>query len=148
MTELSFLLELLLNHKLPQATKKAVTERVKEVEQGLSTTHMHVQDTSGFTTAQISAQRTLQAIPPHLVGQAPSTIAAMMRNGFTPEGQPAVVTNTVEFRGVQVQPPEPQPVAVIAQTPAAAAAIADRQNAISQAISGKPEKGRTSPRKF
>lgn len=32
MTELSFLIELLLNHKLPKATQIAVKERIKEVE--------------------------------------------------------------------------------------------------------------------
>ena len=37
---------------------------------------------------------------------------------------------------------------VIAQTPAAAAAIESRNLAIQQATSGKPEAGRTSPRKF
>lgn len=32
MTELSFLIELLLNHKLPKDTKDAIAERIKEVE--------------------------------------------------------------------------------------------------------------------
>jgi hypothetical protein len=36
----------------------------------------------------------------------------------------------------------------IAQTPAAAAALESRNLAIQQATSGKPEAGRTSPRKF
>ena len=36
----------------------------------------------------------------------------------------------------------------IAQTPAAAAALAARNEAIRIAVSGKEEKGRTSPRKF
>lgn len=146
MTELSFLLELLLNHKLPQATKKAVTERVKEVEAGLSTTRMYIPSTSGIDPSQISAHPRVTAhIPPHLVGQAPSTIAAMMRNGFVPE-PPSGMAQAVQMS--MPAPPEPQPVAVVAQTPAAAAAMNDRQNAIAQAISGKPEKGRTSPRKF
>lgn len=35
MTELSFLLELLLNHKLPKKTKDAVAERIKVVENGI-----------------------------------------------------------------------------------------------------------------
>jgi len=40
-----------------------------------------------------------------------------------------------------------QPV-IIAQTPTAAAALESRQTAIKIANSGKPEPGRTSPRKF
>jgi hypothetical protein len=43
---------------------------------------------------------------------------------------------------------DPQPVAVIAQTPAAMAALQARNTAIAIAHSGKEEKGRTSPRKF
>lgn len=35
-----------------------------------------------------------------------------------------------------------------AQTPATAAALASRSNAIAQSMSGIPEKGRSSPRKF
>lgn len=37
---------------------------------------------------------------------------------------------------------------LVAATPAAANAIAQRQSAIAQSMSGKPEPGRTSPRKF
>lgn len=138
MTELTFLLELLLNHKLPQATKRIVTERVREVEAKYNAPQVAYQ-------APIASPSTFvglpMSIPPHLVGQSPSTIAAMMRNGFVPEA-PTIGMAPV---GPAVAPTQP---AVIAQTPAAAAALADRQNAIAQAISGKPEKGRTSPRKF
>lgn len=143
MTELTFLLDLLLNHKLPMATRVAITERVKEVEQRLNQAPMQM-------VPRGTAAPVPQNLPPHLVGQSPSTIAAMTRNGFVPESPrtEGVITNTVEFRGIQIQPPEPQSVTVIAQTPAAMAALNDRQAAISQAISGKPEKGRTSPRKF
>ncbi len=37
MTELTFLIELFLNHDLPKDTKQAIAERIKEVEQGLTT---------------------------------------------------------------------------------------------------------------
>lgn len=119
MTELAFLLELLLNHKLPRPTKVAVTERIKEVEQRL-----------GNATLQRPAAP-LQSqgfIPPHLANQAPSTIAAMARHP--------------DLAAALEQP------AVVAQTPAAQAALASRQQAIAIATSGKEEKGRTSPRKF
>lgn len=126
MTELSFLLELLLNHKLPKVTREAVTARVKEVEQGL--THPYSQQARAVPTLP-------QAVPPHLAGQAPSTIAALMRHEG--EGKPPIVP-------IPVEAPPP----VIAVTPAAQAALAERNALINQAVSGKPEKGRTSPRKF
>lgn len=121
MTELGFLLELLLNHKLPKATRVAVTERVKEVE--------------GRLGARPVALAPIQNVPPQLANQSPSTIAAMMKH-------PDLV------QGMAVPPPPPAPVENIAQTPATAAALASRQAAIQEAMSGKPEKGRTSPRKF
>ena len=43
---------------------------------------------------------------------------------------------------------EPQGPAVVAATPATAAALASRNEAIRNAIAGKNEPGRTSPRKF
>lgn len=134
MTELTFLLDLLLNHKLPQATKKAVTERVREVEATLTAPVPRGLD-SRIGLASLGAQN----IPPHLANQAPSTIAAMMRNGLANEA-PTI--------GIVAQQPSVEPVQVIAQTPAAAAAMNARQEAINSAMSGKPEKGRTSPRKF
>ncbi len=139
MTELSFLLDLLLNHKLPLATKKAVTERVREVEARLSAA-MPITYTTKVMSPLASSN-----IPSHLVGQSPSTIAAMMRNGMANE-MPANTTTAVST--VELAPPPPAPVAVVAQTPAAAAALNARNDAILQGLSGKPEKGRTSPRKF
>jgi hypothetical protein len=94
MSELSFLLELLLNHKVPQTTKKLIQERIREVES-------HI--------------------------QAP----ALQR-------QPSVRPSPTAQ--------EPQP--VIANTAAAAEALAAREALIQQATSGRAEPGRTSPRKF
>lgn len=117
MTELSFLLDLLLNHKLPVATKVAVTERIREVESRLiqSPPSRVPPPSQGF-------------IPPHLANQAPSTIAALARHPDL---------------AVALEQP-----AVIAHTPAAMAALNARQEAINSGMSDKPEKGRTSPRKF
>jgi hypothetical protein len=128
MTELSFLLDLLLNHKLPKPTREAVTARVKEVEVQLQHPQQQLRPI-GQVISGIG-----QVIPPHLVGQAPSTIAAMMRHGDAPPAAPPAEV--------------PAPVAIVGQTPAAQAALLERQAAIAGAISGKPEKGRTSPRKF
>lgn len=120
MTELSFLIELLLKHKLPNATKQLVAERIKEVE---STMHVN------------SAPRPLNpapvgVVPPHLVGQAPSTIAKLMQH---------------EANGAPVIPPQPpaettaiQP-EVVAQTPIAMQALAQRNQMIADAIKGKKE---------
>jgi CTP:molybdopterin cytidylyltransferase MocA len=124
MTELSFLLDLLLNHKLAKVTRELVVARIREVE-------VRSQSPAATRPAQTSA-----AIPPHLVGQSPSTIAAMMRHEAGGVAPPIAVAPLVDT------PP------VVAQTPAAAAALAARQSVIDSAISGKPEKGRTSPRKF
>lgn len=126
MTELSFLIDLLLNHKLPKTTRDAVAERIKAVE------------AMGAKGYEIPAHA--RAVRDNLVGgvpQAPSTIAAMARHGIFPVAQTA-----------EELPPEPPPVAVIAQTPAAAAALASRQQAINESLSGKVDKQTGRPRKF
>lgn len=63
-----------------------------------------------------------------------------------PLGQQAVSTQKI-IDGM-VYPTEGSIPQVIAQTPATAAALESRQQAIKIATSGKPEAGRTSPRKF
>lgn len=109
MTELSFLLELLLTHKLAKGTKEAITNRIKEIEQCLRPPPPQ------------------QVIRPPRTAQAPSTQRLLDEMAL-----------------------EPQPVAPdqVAQSPAAAMALAARQEAINIALSGKEEKGRSSPRKF
>lgn len=61
MSELSFLIELLLNHKLPKAVKTLVADRIKEIE-------------GGPKRAPVSHA---PGLPAHLIGQAPSTMAAL-----------------------------------------------------------------------
>lgn len=56
MSELSFLIDLLLNHRLTKDVKTLVAERIKEIE--------------GKPQASPRV-----ALPAHLIGQAPSTIA-------------------------------------------------------------------------
>lgn len=111
MTELSFLLDLFMNHKLSKPTKQVIADRIQEVAS-------KVEYASGGRV--------------NLTKQAPSTIAAMARHGD------------------EANPPMPpiEPVAQIAQTPATAAALQSRKQAIAQALSGKVEKGQTSPRKW
>lgn len=132
MTELSFLLDLLLNHKLPKATKEAVAQRLKM----MATTEVVIPK-SGTGTFEYRGVNG-PTIGPQ---QAPSTLAAMARHGDLVVAAP------------QEPPAEPVPVAVVAQTAATIAALNARQTAIASAnsagpFSGKPEKGRTSPRKF
>ena len=113
MSELSFLLDLLINHKIGKGTKDVLLARIKEIEARAPIVPTYA------PVAQLNPS--IAAAP-----QAPSTLAAMARNGFVEEKAPAV----------------------IAHTPAAQAAMASRQAAINSALLGKPEPGATSPRKF
>ena len=118
MTELTFLLELLLNHKLPKVTKDLIAGRIKDVEGQFRLDVM--------VSRLPAAQQSMFADPNVKPTQAASTMAILARN---PDLAPV-------------------PVAVIAQTPATTKALQDRQESIALAMSGKIEKGRTSPRKF
>lgn len=129
MTELSFLVDLLLNHKLPKATRDAVAARIKEVEERYASAPVQV---------ALSAPRPL---PPHIAKQAPSTIAAMIRHGEIPiadAGNTITVSTTAEL----------PPVAIVAQTPAAVAAMNSRSQAIAESMAGKVDKNTGRPRKF
>lgn len=131
MSELAFLIDLLLNHRLPKATKDAIAARIKEVE---------CKSSSLPSPAYARPLPSPVALPPHIASQPASTQAAMLKQ-LAQDGTPI----TVEPQPVA---PEPPPVAVIAQTPQAAAALAARNASISQARSGKPLPGETSPRKW
>jgi len=116
MTELSFLIELLLNHDLPKATKDLLASRIKEVE--------------GNLVAKQPQPLPAYIPPAHLQNQAPSTMAAMAKHA-----DPSIVVPT------PIVPVEP--VAHIAQTPATAAALNARADLINAAIAGKgPMKNR------
>lgn len=121
MTELSFLIELLLNHDLPKTTKDLIASRIKEVEQTLTTR------ITPLATNQI------QSLPPQLQ-QAPSTLAAMARHN-------GVVS-------IPIIQEAPTPVEVIAQTPQTAAAMNSRNQAIAESIAGKVDKTSGRPKKW
>jgi hypothetical protein len=113
MTELSFLLELLLEHELKKDTQKLIRERIKEIEARPTAVHA-------------------QAPRPAQGNQAPSTqklLDEMAQATGSPVPQMAA------------QIPNPS-------TNAAAQALMHRAELIAQAVSGKEEKGRSSPRKF
>lgn len=127
MTELSFLIDLLLNHELQKVTKDAIASRIKDVEETLVARPYIPSVPQGVPVP----------MPPNAMQQSPSTLAAMARQA-----------------GIQapiVQPPPAVPqVEQIAQTQATAAALAARQQALSEAMSnpfGKGTKSR-SARKF
>lgn len=62
----------------------------------------------------------------------------------TPNQSPSTLANLAKHGMIEL-PIQPE---IIAQTPAAALALQQRQQAIAIATSGKLEEGRTSPRKF
>jgi len=128
MTELSFLLTLLLEHKLPKSTKEVLLTRIKEIEAAMSTKAIYIPATSN-----IPIQRQPKT------AQSPSTqriLDEMANEGHVLSPEPQWIHEAPEIP------------AVIAQTPAAVAALNARNQAIAIAISGKEEKGRQSPRKF
>lgn len=134
MSELSFLIDLLLTEKLSKSVKTKVKDRVIEVEALL---------TSGPPTIRIPipAKYNPADLPPHIAGQSPSTIAKFLEHQA--QGLPPVTSI-----GEVVSHAVPSPPAVVAATPQTAAALQKREQAIQTALSGKPEPGRTSPRKF
>lgn len=103
MTELSFLIDLLLHHKISPKTKDVIAERIKQID--------------GRVGAVAHQPLIVSGVP-----QAASTLAAMARHGVV----------------------DHEPVAVIAQTPAAQAAL----NSRAEAMAGKLDKATGRPRKF
>ncbi len=91
MTELSFLIELLLNHDLPKATKDLIAQRIKEVEQNL-TSH-----TVNYKPSAIMI--------PNPANQAVSTLQAMARHegNFIVQQPPQQAEAPVPLTGVELQ---------------------------------------------
>lgn len=119
MTELSFLIELLLNHDLPKETKALIASRIKDVEANL------VQRPVGQAPAWVP--------PPNTPPQAASTLALMAKHGeLSPQMVP---TPTVVA---------PQQAAATAQ----AAALRTAQLAAIAEENKKAPKGTTGARKW
>lgn len=136
-SELSFLLELLLEHKLQSATKSAISERLKFVENSLRPQPVYVQPRIMQPLA-----RTEQP------SQAPSTLAAMERqanevvNGFWQETH----SGKADRESRQPEPisasiPAIIPVSAIGLTSAAQEAMATRNKLIAEAQAGIAKKG-------
>ena len=132
MSELSFLIELLLNHELPAATKHLVAERIKEVEGKLTAgagTH--------GTTVQWKPEGSKQYTPTQILPQqAASTLALMAKHG------------DIQPMPAPPEMPPVEPVTQIAHTPQAAAAMNSRNAAIAASIAGKTDKVTGRPKKW
>ena len=81
MTELSFLIELLLNHKLPRTTQLAIKERIKDIETRAPAPQpqrpVHPMAQAPSMQAKIEAmEQDLQANPPQVALPPPVTNAA------------------------------------------------------------------------
>lgn len=134
MTELSFLLDLLLNHKLPKVTKELIVERVREVEKKI--------DSAESRTVYLQPQQAKIQLPSGTV-QSPSTLALMAKHGDIPPNISGMIADIP-------LPPPPVPVEQIAQTAATQAAMVAREAAMQgrkseQIMTGKGIQG---PRKW
>lgn len=107
MTELTFLVDLLLNHNLAKETKDVIASRIKDVEQAIQTQSM-----------QVTWNRPQPVAVPQGPQQSASTLALMAKHGDLPPVPMAVPTSA------------PEPVAVVAHTPATAAAMNARAAAL------------------
>jgi len=132
-TELSFLVELLLNHKLTKPTKDLIASRIKEVESSLSTPMIRA--SPRVVAAEPAPLHQPTTINPIVAQQSPSTQALMMAHPELIPPMPKAAT-------------EEQSVAVIAQTPAAMQAMASRTAAITAAMKGKVDPATGGKRKF
>lgn len=120
MTELSFLLELLMEHRLEKRTKIMLKNRIAEIQvQVTQNPYPHIQN---------------RAIPINGSNQAPS-MAQKIADFEAERG--IVPPHAIVPQGTQQ-----------GMSPGGAQALLDRQKLINQAVSGKEEQGRTSPRKF
>jgi cell division septation protein DedD len=138
-TELTFLISLLLEHKLPKPTKDAIAVRIKEVNSA-SIPQFHVTPARSLEILHQRPPKTAQsASTQKILDEIEAEKAAFAAGVVVPESE---IVNDLP----RVTPP--QPIQQIAQTPAAVQALLSRQESIRIATSGKEEKGRTSPRKF
>lgn len=137
MTELSFLVSLLLDHKLPKATQKAVKDRISDVERGISAAPAPVYAQQQQPASSTARPFTVRTTPPAAGEQAESTKRMLERH-------PDIAAAIANGHPVPQAPPQPQ--APIDPTPAPqnpgaiAQALAARQNLINKAMSG-PQRG-------
>lgn len=124
-SELSFLIELLLEHRLPKDTRSAVASRIKYVESshGVAGGPGHVQ-TRPPQRAQISVPPEAQALAAQLMAEA---------NAEAPPSGMRTGTRSAQ--------PEPIPQHAVGVSDAAAAAMRQRNELIAAAAQGIGKKG-------
>jgi hypothetical protein len=126
-TELSFLLELLLEHKLPKDTRSAVAVRIKDVELGIHTAIPIIPATRALAQGRpIPANAEAQALAASLSAQANAEI------------QGSRIATVLSERSAK---PEPIPAQAVGITSAAAEAMATRNKLIAEAQAGIAKKG-------
>lgn len=126
-SELSFLLELLLEHKLPKDTRTAVAARIKIVEGGLSPL--------AFRPKELDLNVRLP-----VVQRQPPPEAAALAAQMASQANADVPASRAQF----VAPPsaaEPIPASAFGTTNAAALALAQRNQLIAEASQGFNKKG-------
>ena len=96
MTELSFLLDLLLNHKLPKPVRAAVTARIKDVEGRLSPTlERRPNPASGATQPPSTLAALARQEPLPVIANSPVVLSGQVIDKET--GRPSVITGTSNF---------------------------------------------------
>lgn len=123
-TELSFLLELLLEHKLPKDTRSAVASRIKFVEHTMVVLQPGSPAPRPVRTSPIPANAEAHALAASLASEANADIAPSQ-------------TRLSE----RVARPEPIPAKAVGVTSAAAEAMATRNKLIAEAQAGIAKKG-------
>jgi hypothetical protein len=125
MTELDFLLELILDDDMPKTLKPKIKDRIAVIQTPMSSAVVRQPQP---VIRSVQSMQTIEPTNTAQVGQSPSTMARLQE--------------------LELPFPEPVTPKVVAQSPQAVAAIQARQQAIAQQTSGIHEKGRTSPRKW
>jgi len=118
-SELSFLLDLVLDDQTPGPMRAKLVARVREVEKNYA-----------------------QDVTPRVVSRGTKQIPAAMAN------QPVVAAQSPSMQRLMADNPDLIPRPPVPVTSAAAEALAKRQAIMNGALSEKPEPGRKSPRKF
>lgn len=128
LTELAFLVDLLLSHKLPKTAKDAVASRIRLLSMDTPNRSAPVEAVKATTVQS-------QPTPGVSISyQAPSTQRLLLAHpDLMPKG-PSNIKDILDQLPVQ----EPKPVEVIAQNPATALALVERQKKIDAAIAGGP----------
>ena len=135
-SELSFLVSLLLEHKLTVATKKAVQARIVEVEQSMQQSPSpRISNAPGHSNTYVPAYPPQSGPQTQVTNQqSPSTLALMAKHGLLPPTSVVPAEAPQQLEQVLQQPQQPAEAPVI--NPAAISqALAARQALINEKLS-------------